>query len=738
MKKLLETNKRFFTTLVVVYLMALSMYGYWDYKKTKIGIIANIDKELYNCAATLKYILPADLHDRAADPNAIPIEEDKGIAEKLTRLVKETGFKYIYTVIKKNDDLFFITSDIVADPETERGTFYFHRYENANETFYKAFNQKVPVYNTVSDRWGTVRTVTILEKSEGGVEYLACADYDISYVKTVLQKHLLKSITTLLFFLLLAIPILIVYLRLHGKYSESLRENEERVTLVMEGSQLGYWDWDIETGEVRRNARWAEMLGYTLKEIEYSVKQWTDLHHPEDSAAAWKSIQDHLDGKTPAHRIEYRMRAKDGQYKWILDQAKVVKRDPQGKPLRMCGTHTDVTEKKREEKEREELQAQLAQAQKMESIGRLAGGVAHDFNNMLSVIIGNASMALTHEHLPQPLYERLDEIKKAGERSANLTRQLLGFARKQTVFPKMLDLNRNVSKMTEVLQRLIGENIDLAWLPGQNLWPVNIDPGQVDQILTNLCVNSRDAIVDVGKITIETDNIVLDESYCKDHVGFTPGDYVQLTVRDDGCGMDAGTLEKIFDPFFTTKGVGKGTGLGMATVYGIVKQNDGFIDACSEPDQGTTFKIYLPRQRTGETDLPEKKADRQPVTTCHETIMIVEDETAILNMTKIILEESGYTVLAAKTPGQAISAAQEHDGNIDLLLTDVIMPEMNGRDLAKNILSFYPDLKFLFMSGYTANTISHHGIFEEGFFFIQKPFSVKKLGAKVRQVLDKE
>ncbi|WP_022666100.1 hybrid sensor histidine kinase/response regulator [Desulfospira joergensenii] len=517
---------------------------------------------------------------------------------------------------------------------------------------------------------------------------------------------------------------------------EELRESEERLQLVMEGSQLGYWDWDIQTGVVKRNRYWAEMLGYTLKEIEYTVKQWTDLHHPDDCAAAWKSIQDHLDGKTSVHRIEYRMRAKNGQYKWILDQARIVKNDDEGKPVRMTGTHTDITERKREEKEREKLQAQLAQAQKMESIGRLAGGVAHDFNNMLSVILGHTEMALEYVGPEQPIHADLQEIQKAAQHSADITRQLLAFARKQAVAPVVLDLNDTVEGMLRMLRRIIGEDIDLSWQPGKELPRVRIDPSQIDQILANLCVNARDAIAGTGRLTIETGSAAFDKDYCAQHRGFTPGNYVLLTVSDNGCGMDKQTLDHLFEPFFTTKGVDKGTGLGLATVYGIVRQNNGFINVYSEPGCGTAFKVYLPRHQTKAEVLPDEVRDH-PAGKGHETILLVEDEPAILRMTKMMLERLGYQVIPAKTPGEAIRLAQEFAGKIHLLLTDVIMPEMNGRDLAGSLLSLYPDIKRLFMSGYTANVIAHHGVLDKGVNFIQKPFSRKALAVKVRESLDR-
>jgi PAS domain S-box-containing protein len=396
-----------------------------------------------------------------------------------------------------------------------------------------------------------------------------------------------------------------------------------------------------------------------------------------------------------------------------------------------------IQEDARQKKVNEKLEEQMRQAQKMEAVGRLAGGVAHDFNNMLGIILGHADMLLEEMDPDQALYADLTEIRKAGERSADLTRQLLAFARKQTVAPKVIDLNKTVAGMLNMLQRLIGEDIDMAWIPGEKMWPVKIDPAQIDQVLANLCVNARDAIADVGKVTIETGNIVFDEEYCKEHAGFVPGEYTLLTVSDNGCGMNAETLENIFEPFFTTKESDKGTGLGLATVYGVVKQNNGFINVYSEPGQGTTFRIYLPRHRTKEVRWPDKEAIR-PAARGHETILLVEDEPAILRMTTMMLERTGYTVLAAGTPGEAIALAREHAGDIHLLMTDVVMPEMNGRDLAKNLLSLYPNLKLLFMSGYTANVIAHHGVLDEGVQFIQKPFSKTDLGVKVRAVLDRK
>ncbi len=396
----------------------------------------------------------------------------------------------------------------------------------------------------------------------------------------------------------------------------------------------------------------------------------------------------------------------------------------------------EIIERKRAEEEQERLRAQLDQARKMESVGRLAGGVAHDFNNMLGVILGHAELALMKLDHTHPLHSHLSAILKATERSADLTRQLLAFARKQTILPRTLNLNETVEGMLVMLERLIGEDIRLVWHSGEGVWTVKMDPSQLDQILTNLCVNARDAISGVGKIMIETSNVIFDEEYRAVDSEFLPGEFVMLAVSDDGGGMDRDTMEKIFDPFFTTKGVGEGTGLGLATVYGIVKQNNGFIKVYSEPGLGATFRIFLPRHEAASVECGG--AVPEPLKRGHETILLVEDEAAILEIGRVMLESLGYSVLAALTPADAIRLAEERRGMIDLLLTDVIMPEMNGRELAKILLSLYPDLACLFMSGYTADVIAHRGVLDDGVNFIQKPFTSRGLSMAVRLALEKE
>jgi len=475
------------------------------------------------------------------------------------------------------------------------------------------------------------------------------------------------------------------------------------------------------------NREHESLLGYGMGEIE--GRHITDWHAPEFEDAILKAI-DEVMTKGRAS-IEAHLQTKDGRPLPLLLTG--IRFETQGQ-LYLMGIGIDITERKRAEAETEKLQNQLTQAQKMESVGRLAGGVAHDFNNMLGVILGYTEIALKKIEADQPMYSALRGIQQAAQRSADLTRQLLAFARKQTVAPKVLDLNETVASMLIMLRRLIGENIDLVWLPDESLGAIKMDCTQIDQILANLCVNARDAIGDTGRITIETGNVVFDEAYCASHVGFIPGEYVVLMLSDNGCGMDRETISHLFEPFFTTKEMGKGTGLGLATVYGIVKQNNGFVNVYSEIGLGTTFKIYLPRHKAKDEKLPEPEG-AAPVTTGHETILLVEDEPMILEMTTVMLELQGYTVLPANSAGEAISLAREYADEIHLLMTDVVMPEMNGRDLARNLFPLYPHLKRLFMSGYTANVIAHHGVLDEGVHFLQKPFTMQDLAAKIRAVL---
>lgn len=395
----------------------------------------------------------------------------------------------------------------------------------------------------------------------------------------------------------------------------------------------------------------------------------------------------------------------------------------------------DTTARKLAEEEKIRLQDQLNQAQKIESVGRLAGGVAHDFNNMLGVILGHAELALLRIPPELGIYSHLQEIRKAAQRSADLTRQLLAFARKQNISPAILDLNRAIGSMLKLLRRLIGEEIELVWRPGDGLWPVRMDSSQLDQILANLCVNARDAIIGHGRVMIETGNVTFDERYCIEHAGFMEGDFVLLAVSDNGSGMKREVKEKLFEPFFTTKEFGKGTGLGLSTVFGSVRQNDGFLNVYSEPGMGTSFKIYLPRY-WGQAASEKEQASEEAPLGRGEGVMVVEDEKALLKMTEEMLKKQGYAVWPFNSPVEALAMVKEKKFELQLLITDVVMPQMNGRELADQMKRIVPQIEVLFTSGYTANVIAHHGVLDEGVHFLQKPFSMTSLAVKIREILD--
>ncbi len=395
----------------------------------------------------------------------------------------------------------------------------------------------------------------------------------------------------------------------------------------------------------------------------------------------------------------------------------------------------DITEQRKSAEEKLKLEEQLFQAQKMETIGQLAGGIAHDFNNMLGVIIGHSEMAMMKSDPTSPFFNDLIKIRKAADRSAEITRQLLAFARKQTVEPKILDLNETVEGMLQMIRRLIGEDIKLVWLPGDELWKVKMDASQIDQILVNLCVNARDAIAGVGELIVKLENYTLEESSYIDADSSHSGEYVRLSVSDTGCGMDEKTLNHAFEPFFTTKGVGVGTGLGLATVYGAVKQNNGIINVSSSSGQGTTIEICIPRHQG-----LEQKRSEEPMIKANvngsETILVVEDEKTILNLVREMLEHLGYNVLSTISPLEAVQITETFSKNIHLFLLDVIMPDINGRDLAEQLLTIKPKAKCLYMSGYTSDIIASQGLLDEGIDLIQKPFSQQELAVKIRQSLD--
>ena len=522
----------------------------------------------------------------------------------------------------------------------------------------------------------------------------------------------------------------------------ALRASEERLRQVVRASRIGIFDHDHRTDVIYWSPEQRKIWGFAADEPVSGrgfrsqgngEPDYLAMIHPDDRARVADAI-------AVAHRagdglfdVDYRIIRRDGSRRHLSVRSQTFF-DGEGaarQPIRTIGAVRDVTDEKRAQEEHAELQERLVQAQKLESIGRLAGGIAHDFNNILNVIIGCAEMAAS-EADPSAVSGYLDEILKAATRSANLTRQLLGFARRQTVMPRVVDLNDFVSASLKMLRRLIGEHVTLSWHPGVGLWQVRMDPGQVDQILVNLMTNARDAIADVGTVVIHTENVPVTSSAL--YPWLPAGEYVRIAVADNGKGMDVETQRHLFEPFYTTKPAGRGTGLGMASVDGIVRQNGGMIMVTSGVGSGTTVNVFLPRVQASPP--AEPAADVAALKRGTETVLVVEDEPALLRLTTRALETLGYTVLAASNPDAAIALAARHTGPLHMLVTDVVLPGMNGRSLAERLLEDAPHLKCLFVSGYPDGVMGRGGVLDEHVHFLQKPFSPKNLADKVRQVLE--
>lgn len=513
----------------------------------------------------------------------------------------------------------------------------------------------------------------------------------------------------------------------------TLREKEKKLQEIYDEAPIGYHELDGEGKIVSINRTELEMLGYSAQEV-LGQPIWKFVVEEEMTR---KIILAKLAGDVSFHEtFERTYRRQDGSTLTVLVKDRVI-RDPEGKIKGIRSTVEDITERRRSEEALRKSEEQLRQWQKVEAIGNLAGGVAHDFSNLLMTIKGCTEILLRNLPPEDKRREEVLEIQKAAERATSLTRQLLAFARKQVLKPQVVNLNDIVTNMNNILQRLIGEDIQLTTVLEPKLWPVKVDPGQMEQVIMNLALNARDAMPRGGKLVIETANVNLNEDFTRQHVSMKPGPYVMMTVSDTGCGMDKETLSRIFEPFFTTKEKGKGTGLGLSTVYGIIKQSGGNIWASSELGHGSTFTIYLPKDTSAPPKRYKPKPPQPPLPLKGtETILLVEDEPAVRTMLRQTLESNGYKVLEAPNGQEALSICENYQGPIHLLLTDVIMPGMNGRELSRLLSPRFPEMKVLFMSGYPDNSILPHGDLEPHTKFLQKPFTLSTLEIKVREILD--
>lgn len=507
-----------------------------------------------------------------------------------------------------------------------------------------------------------------------------------------------------------------------ARAEEHLDSTQEMLQRAVSAAHVGLWEWDLRTNQFHFTAEAKQQIGYADDEIGNDMREWEALLHPEERERVVEYLLQYASNPVGRYSQEFRLRHKDGSYRWLLSQG-ACELDEEGKPIRMLASRTDITERK-------QLEEEFSQAQKMECVGRLAGGVAHDFNNLLTVMMGYCELVLDELDPSDPMYEQLVEISQAGTRAAALTRQLLAFSRRQVLQPEVLSLNDTVRRTESLLRRLIGEDIELVTNLGEGIGNVKADPGQIEQVVMNLAVNARDAMPDGGRLTICTGEMEVLEGQRSRHPDLSPGRYVCIGVSDTGVGMDEETISKIFEPFFTTKDANKGTGLGLATVYGIVTQSGGAVEVESTPGKGSTFRVCLPRV---EASIEQQQAAATAQAGGRETILVVEDQEAVRQLVHRFLTNSGYHVLTAADAAEACAIVESTNERIHLLLADVVMPGASGPELARQLCEKYPDLRVLYMSGYTDPPVI---ALAKDAPLIMKPFTSAQLGQRLREVLE--
>ena len=520
--------------------------------------------------------------------------------------------------------------------------------------------------------------------------------------------------------------------RRRQRASEEAAQREQRcLALAMEATGAGVVEIAVPlAADTYMTGSWADALGWQPADIPppEKLQAWfEDLVHPDDIARVRQSAQTFLAASGSQYQAEFRLRHKDGRWVDVECIAQAIQRDADGRASRVVAVVMDLTDRRK-------LEAQMRQGQKMEAVGRLAGGVAHDFNNMLTVILGYSDLLRINPQSPNAT-DSIEQIHSAATRAAGLTRQLLAFSRKQVISPRILNINSVVTEMSAMIQRLIGEDIDFLGMPSANVWRISADPSQIEQVIMNIAVNARDAMPQGGKLTLETRNVELDAEYCRRNPEVQPGPYVLLAVSDTGTGMVSAVQARIFEPFFTTKPQGKGTGLGLATVYGVIKQNRGHIAVYSELGKGTTFKVYWPKATREDTQAPTARLE-EGLPKGDETILLVEDEDQVRAFASKMLAYLGYTVVEARDGMDALEKSRSASAQIDLLVTDVVMPKLGGPDLARQLTAASPQLKVLYVSGYTSNAIGHQGVLDKDVNFLAKPYSLQELARLVRTVLD--
>lgn len=762
--------------MLLLVLLTATLFTIFFYRFSHDELVREIDEQLFAAAHFIKAALPADFHDRLTDAKALTPGEYEKIVDRHNRLCAQLKMQYLWSCMLAGGDIVFTTATSPSKDVHKGDHAKFFEAHRDPRAFDRVFGRMTVDYNSFHNEWGHGRMVLVPFRDSHGRPYCFGASMSINDIYAAQHNLLLHTLMlgcgvlatgllgTLLLGRMLARPIQSLTASAKritsGNLSEpvaiagpaevgqlaealntmrlaiaekiaTLRSTEEEHRLLLQNLSAAVVVHAPDTRITYGNPMASQLLGLTTEQMQ--GKQAIDpawRFEREDGTPM--PLEDYpvncvLATRQPLNGYVVGVHRPDRpQITWVLVNA-FPEFDGQQQLRQVVVTFVDITNIKR-------LEAQLIQAQKMEAIGQLAGGVAHDFNNILQAIGGFTELAKEDLEAGHPVHESLTEIAKAGERAAKLVSQLLAFSRRQILEPAHLDLNEVVSNLLGMVARLIGEHIRLDFIPGHQLGTIHADRTMLDQVLLNLCVNARDAMPQGGRLTIETENVALDGDYCAHNLWAQPGRYVLLTVTDSGCGMDAATLEHIFEPFFSTKGKGKGTGLGLSMVYGIVRQHEGMVRAYSEVGKGTTFKIYLPVVERP-VDTIGTKIESLPLGGS-ETILVAEDDASVRELARQTLERAGYTVLAAADGSIALALFKQHADQVNLLLLDVVMPELGGREVYDQVHAEYPELPALFASGYSENAIHTNFVLQEGMKLIRKPYNTTELLRAIRTALD--
>ncbi|MCX7044884.1 MAG: PAS domain-containing protein [Candidatus Sumerlaeota bacterium] len=771
-----------FMLMMAVFIMATAVvYTLLSYYFKKDVYLKATDAKLLTAAICARAMLPPDYHDKIENEGSVSREEFLNIVRKFDALCSKLGLSYIWSLMIYDDQIVFTTASSIEHNADKSDHAWFLEKHTSPDVYQEVFKKMDVQYSTFHDKWGEGRMALIPKYDRYGRKYLFAASVQMKEVESILRGTALEALTgSAIIFLLGMIVAHYMAQTLSGPIEEitacteriamgnmnevipvreschelttlansfnimrdairrkieELRKNEERFKLALKGADLGLWDWNMKTGDLTFNERWAEMLGYAPAEIKPHIQSWEGLLHPDDWLKAQEALKNHSEGRAPFYEAEYRCRTKSGEWKWILARGRIFERGAQGAPLRMTGTHLDISDRKQAEQERRLFELQVQQAQKLESLGVLAGGIAHDFNNLLTAILGNLDLALSDLSPMSPARDNLIAVEKASIRASELCKQMLAYSGRGKFVIQQINLNELIQEMAHMLEVSTSKKAILRCNFAPTLPAIEADATQLRQVIMNLIVNASEAISDrSGYITVTTGAMECDENYLRE-ISMTenlrPGRYVYIEVTDTGCGMDAETKSKIFDPFFTTKFTGRG--LGLAAVLGIVRGHKGYIKVYSEPGRGTTFKALFPA--SDKSAAPLAQAAETAFWRGSGTVLIVDDEEVVRDLAKSIMKRFGFSVLLAAHGSEALKIFREHSAEIVCVLLDLTMPHMDGEETFRELRRIRGDVRVILSSGYSEQEVTQRFVGKGLAGFIQKPYQAATLSAKMREAL---